>query len=406
MSNNFSPFSNTMNPHIQQVKYDYDPVVIKPPSRNVTHGTITRQIVIDSRDRDYLKYPDSNRYRVEITEEFRDVTSLELILAQIPNTFYNISVENNKYYISEGSDNIQIIEIPIGQYNNQQLLNILNGSKGDLFEDLKNNYHFSRNENNLKIRIQSNNLYSNDFVYNLNYEYNVECSPCKIQSIDKSIGFLNTSYKSQLIDLSYINVSAGNIVGLTKVSESDYKLYKLKASSSSAIDLDFRKIFEVGDYFILKNGTTFSCRIYEIKNDNTIVFELLSGGDPTILSGNIFQNISILESPNVYQLENKPYVILKISEAKLLNSINASNNAYNIIPLLNTANTIFNQANTPVHGVIKFFNPPLGKLFWLDIEFLNYDGSLFNFRGQENMLMFQISQLNQPGKYNNFIERH
>jgi len=74
--------------------------------------------------------------------------------------------------------------------------------------------------------------------------------------------------------------------------------------------------------------------------------------------------------------------------------------------LLNTANTIFNQANTPVHGVIKFFNPPLGKLFWLDIEFLNYDGSLFNFRGQENMLMFQISQLNQPGKYNNFIERH
>ena len=100
MSNNFSTFSNTMNPHIQQVKYDYDPVVIKPPNRNVTHGTITKQIVIDSRDRDYLKYPDSNRYRVEITEEFRDVTSLELILAQIPNTFYNIAQENNKFYIS------------------------------------------------------------------------------------------------------------------------------------------------------------------------------------------------------------------------------------------------------------------------------------------------------------------
>ena len=151
MSNNFSPFSNTMNPHIQQVKYDYDPVVIKPPNRNVTHGTITKQIVIDSRDRDYLKYPDSNRYRVEITEEFRDVTSLELILAQIPNTFYNIAQENNKFYISEENDPIQIIDIPIGQYNNQQLLNILNGSKGNLLENLKNNYHFSRNVNNLKI---------------------------------------------------------------------------------------------------------------------------------------------------------------------------------------------------------------------------------------------------------------
>ena len=406
MSNNFSPFSNTMNPHIQQVKYDYDPVVIKPPNRNVTHGTITKQIVIDSRDRDYLKYPDSNRYRVEITEEFRDVTSLELILAQIPNTFYNIAQENNKFYISEENDPIQIIDIPIGQYNNQQLLNILNGSKGNLFENLKNNYHFSRNVNNLKIRIQSDNLYSDIFVYNLNYEYNNECAPCKVQSIDKSIGFLNTTYKSNIIDLNFINVSNGNIVGLTKISENDYKLYKLKASSSSAIDLDFRKIFEIGDYFILKYTTNISCRIYEIKNDNTIIFELLNGEDPTTLSGNIFKNISIIESPNIYQLENKPYVILKISEAKLLNSINASNNAYNIIPLLNTDNTIFNQATTPVHGVIKFFNPPLGKLFWLDIEFVNYDGSLFNFRGQENMLMFQIGLLNQPGKYNNFIERH
>ena len=406
MSNNFSTFSNTMNPHIQQVKYDYDPVVIKPPNRNVTHGTITKQIVIDSRDRDYLKYPDSNRYRVEITEEFRDVTSLELILAQIPNTFYNIAQENNKFYISEENDPIQIIDIPIGQYNNQQLLNILNGSKGNLLENLKNNYHFSRNINNLKLRIQSNNLYSDNFVYNLNYEYNNECAPCKIQSVDKSIGFLNTTYKSKIIDLSYIYVDVGNIVGLTKISENDYKLYKLKASSSSTIDLDFRRIFEIGDYFILDDVNNVSCRIYEIKNNNTIIFEVLNGIDPTTLSGNIFKNISLIESPNVYQLENKPYVILKISEAKLLNSINASNNAYNIIPLLNTDNTVFNQATTPVHGVIKFFNPPLGKLFWLDIEFVNYDGSLFNFRGQENMLMFQISQLNQPGKYNNFIERH
>ena len=406
MSANFSPFSNTMNPHIQQTKYDYDPVVIKPPDRNKTHGTITRQIVIDSRDRDYLKYPDSNKYRVEITEEFRDVTSLELILAQIPNTFYNISEINNSFYISEGSEHIYTIKIPVGQYNNQQLLNILNGVKGDLFEELKNNYHFSRNDFNLKMRIQSNNATSDNFVYNLNYEYNNDCSPCRIESIDKTIGFLNISYKSTIIDLSYIYVSVGNIVGLTKISNNDYKLYKLKAESSSSMDLDFRKIFEVGDYIILKNGLSYSCRIYEIKNDNTIVLESLDGQDPTSISGNIFQNMSILTSPNVYQLENKPYVILKVAEAKVLNSINASNNSYTIIPLLNNDNTILNQATTPVHGIIKYFNPPLGKLFWLDIEFLNYDGSLFNFRGQENMMMFQISQLNQPGKYNNFIDRH
>ena len=115
-------------------------------------------------------------------------------------------------------------------------------------------------------------------------------------------------------------------------------------------------------------------------------------------------NIHLIISPNIFQLNTKPYVILKINEAKLLNSVNASNNAYTIIPLSYSAESIVNQSTTPVHGVIKYFNPPLGKLFWLDIEFLNYDGTEFNFRGQENMLLFIISMLNQPGKYNNYVD--
>ena len=128
--------------------------------------------------------------------------------------------------------------------------------------------------------------------------------------------------------------------------------------------------------------------------------------DPTSLSGNIFQNISILYSPNIYQIENKPYVILKIKDAKLLNSIGASNDAFTVIPLLNLENTIVNAATIPVHSVIKYFNPPQGKLLWMDIEFVNYNGSLFDFRGQENMLMFTISMLNQPGKYNNYVNNN
>ena len=43
---------------------------------------------------------------------------------------------------------------------------------------------------------------------------------------------------------------------------------------------------------------------------------------------------------------------------------------------------------------------------WIDIEFLNYDGSLFDFRGQENILLFTINMLNQPGKYNNYINNN
>ena len=126
---------------------------------------------------------------------------------------------------------------------------------------------------------------------------------------------------------------------------------------------------------------------------------------PLHLNGNLFSNIFVLNSPNIYNIENKDYIILKISGVKLLNSINQStNNSYAVIPLKNNNNTIINQSTLPEHGITKYFNPPLGKLFWLDIEFLNYDGSSFDFQGQENMLMFVVGQLNQPGKYNNIID--
>lgn len=404
---NFASFPSSINKNLQQVKTDYDPYIIKPPDRNKTHGSISKHLIIDSRDRDYLIYPNSNKFRIEVPQEWKDVVSIELTLAQIPNTFYNITPSNNVFYISDSSTNIISINIPDGQYSNQSFLDTLNGKYGDLFINFDSKLNFSRNPINLKLRIQSNRATNQEFIYNLNYLLNDNCSPCRFNSIDKTIGFINKQFESSMIDLSYITVSQGNITSLSMLSDQDYTLYKLVADSvSNGIEVDFTSLFYVNDYFILNDpttGTQYSCQVYEIKNDNTIVFEELNNLNPTSLYGNIFSNISILYSPNIYQLENNPYVILKIKDAQLLNSIGAANNGFTVIPLLNLENTIVNQSTIPVHSVIKYYNPPLGKLLWLDIEFLNYDGSLFDFRGQENMLMFNISMLNQPGKYNNYV---
>ena len=401
---NFSSFPNSIGSNLQQVNTDYDPHIIKPPDRNKTHGSISKHLVIDSRDRDYLKYPCSNAYRVDIPQEWKDVVSMELTLAQIPNTFYNITETNNVFYISDSANNIVSVNIPEGQYNNISMIETLNGKYGDLFINYNYKLNFNRNPINLKLRIESN---GPDFVYNLNYVLNDTCSPCQLNSIDKTIGFINKQYTSTSIDLSNINVSSGNITNLNTLSNEDFPLYKLVADDIyNGIDTDFTAIFYINDYFILhdSDGIEYSCQIYEIKNENTIIFQELDDQDPTVLSGTIFNNISILISPNIFQLENKPYVILKIKVSNVLNSIGAANNGFTIIPLLTLDNTIVNQSTIPVHGVIKYYNPPLGKLLWLDIQFLNYDGSLFNFRGQENMLMFTVTMLNQPGKYNNYVE--
>jgi hypothetical protein len=405
---NFSNFPNSIGKPLQQVNTDYDPLIIKPPDRNKTHGNISRHLFIDSRDRDYLLYPNSNKYRVEIPQEWKDVVSLELTLAQIPNTFYNINQSNNLFYISDSPDNIVSIQIPDGQYNNSSLIDTLNGKYGDLFINYQSKINFSRNPINLKLRIESNRATNQEFIYNLNYLLNDTCSPCKLNSIDKTIGFLNKQYESTMIDLSNVYVQLGNITDTSTSSNQDYKIYKLIANSIyNGIEVDFTSIFYIDDYFILNDpnsGNTFSCQIYKINNDTTIEFEVIEGGDPTSISGLIFQNISILYSPNIYQIENKPYVILKIRDATMINSIGAANNGYTIIPLLNLENTIVNQSTIPVHSVIKYYNPPMDKMMWIDVEFLNYDGSLFDFRGQENMMLFTVTMLNQPGKYNNYVD--
>ena len=402
---NFSSFPNSISKNMQQVNTDYEPNIIKPPDRNVTHGSIARHLLIDSRERNVQTYPSSSRYRIDIEQEFKDVTSVELTLAQIPNTFYNVHLTNNIFYITENEIVINPIEIPEGQYTNDSLIDTLNGKYGDIFFNLTSKYNFARNPINMKLRIQSNRATNQEFIYNIKYNVYDSCAPCKNKSIDRTIGFLNTIYTSEEIDLSYINVVS--ITDTGSVSDQEYPVYKLVATQmAGGIEVDFTNIFYVNDYFLLNSGgNTYSCQVYQIKNDTTILFEVLNNPslNPAGLTGKIFGNISIIYSPNIFQVQVKPYVILKIRDFSNINSNGTSNNSYTVIPLIGTDTTIINQSTTPAHGIIKYFNPPLSRMPWIDVEFLNYDGSLFDFRGQENILLFTLNMLNQPGKYNNYV---
>ena len=403
---NFSSFPYSISKGMQEVNTDYNPNIIKPPDRNVTHGSIARHLLIDSRERNVQTYPSSSKYRIDIQQEFKDITSVELTLAQIPNTFYNVHLSNNIFYISENDMSINPIEIPEGQYTNDSLIDTFNGKYGDLFFNLISKYNFARNPINLKLRIQSNRATNQEFIYNIKYNVYDSCTPCKNKSIDRTIGFLNTIYTSEEIDLSYISVAS--ITNTGTVSDQDYPVYKLVATQmAGGIEVDFTNIFYVNDYFLLNSGgNTYSCQVYQIKNDTTILFEVLNNLNPTGLTGNIFGNISILYSPNIFQVQVKPYVILKIKDFTNINSNGTSNNSYTVIPLIGTDTTIVNQSTSPTHGIIKYFNPPMARMPWIDIEFLNYDGSLFDFRGQENILLFTLNMLNQPGKYNNYVNNN
>ncbi len=395
----FSQYPQSITESIQSVKDDYSQYITKPPDRNITHGRTSKYFVIDSRDRDKNKYPEANRYRLDVPQEWRDIVSAELIYGSIPNTYYNVTDFNNTFYITEDSIHLTSIKLPVGQYDNQKLLDTLNGVYGNLFSGLTNQYHFTKNPINNTLRIQSNRKSNTDFEYNINYLITDSCSPCPYRSIDEVIGFKNNLYRSTEIDLSAINISY--ISDLSTESVNGYPLLKLVATSASG---DFKSLFQSGDSLII-NGA--EIRVYEVKNASTFTFEITDGtviANLTILSGaGLIQNMSVLISPNIFHIECNPYVVLKIRDFQNYNSNNASENSYTIIQLNNNPCTIINQGTIPVDGVTKNFNPPLPRLPYIDLEFCNPDGTPFEFRGEDHMLVLRLNMLNQPAKYNNYI---
>ena len=84
---NFSNFPHGITNKLQVEKNDYSQNIIKPPEPNVTQGRITRKFVVLSKDRDITKYPTSNKYRINVPQEWRDIVSASLIEAIIPNTY-------------------------------------------------------------------------------------------------------------------------------------------------------------------------------------------------------------------------------------------------------------------------------------------------------------------------------
>lgn len=397
---NFSNYPNSIQEKIQDPNTDYSAFIVKPPEKNITTSRIERLFVIDSRDRDRNLYPNSNNYRVLVPQEWRDVVSSELIYGELPNTYYNINDENNIMYLSDTPYNLIVVKIPEGKYSNQQLIEILNGSKGDLFSEFKSKFNFSRDQYTKKLRISSNNGSENNFIYNFNYTQNAECSSsCHYNNIDAILGFSSIEYVSDTITLTDYNIQS--ITDLATLSDDGYPLRKIIVNN-----YDLRTNLVNGDYLIIESsGNKYEIRINTIINKNTMNVESIDGTNPTGLSGKILLDISVLISPNMFNVEVMPYIVIRLKSYNgfnllFSNSDNASDSSYAVISLLKDNKTIICNATLPKQGIVKYFNPPLPRMQWVEVRFLNYDGTPFNFRGMENMLTIKLTLLNQPGKYN------
>ena len=261
-------------------------------------------LLIDSRDRNQIDYPDPNNYQIDLTEEYREILSVSLISSNVPKSQYLINTSNNVLNFIDSNSTTYEIKIPIGNY-----------TIGELTTQIQNS--------------------------------------------------MNASGTTDTYVVSF-----------------DSKTNKVTISTT-------------GNFQLLFNGGTEKYNDSErnIYKENSI--GKLIGFTITDLSGS-----NTYTSQNQYNLNGPTYILLHINELNNLDGIqNSIKNAYAKIPLDTNQNEykFFKESND--YNVITEFSPPLARLSQLNIRFLNYDNTLYDFGGLEHTFLLKIRRLNQSQGY-------
>lgn len=425
-------------------------IITKNDKNGIEVRYSSKNIVILSSDRNLDKYPKPNDYKIQLPEQFFDVTQLQLLEGSIPASQYNINSENNILHITESvnkvvslnpkierevissdqiltnSDNNQLgLSVPIGFYKHQ----ILNEKQQDKlaivltklmnnygknqylvsYDDTKNKYKIEampKEESNIvfpyEILCQGNEVNYGDFSYdkvirrdqngNIVYDENNQ----KIYDT-VYIGEKNHLYRKNSIGrvIGYLNKNYNGLVSGLVSSEGPNMI--------KGYNTIFKEELEENQWITVVNTEIGVDPIYySFKVDKIISNTDLLTVENIDISFSNFELYSANQTPPNFRLLNQfTTVALKIPKCRRLYSLNKVINSsfmlfeeqnYNLVALWNDSN----------QTIVKNFNPPEGKFNELHIQFLNTDsGNLYDFGGQNHRLVFRITTMKQSRKYYN-----
>jgi len=114
-------------PYLSSYPTQYFPGVINP----IKKKTNTLNLNIDSRFRDNYYSTSSSNFMVQLPLQLNDVLSIQLSAIELPITFYTVSKQfgNNFFTIKLTDTNeIQIVNIPDGNYSNTGIIDVINNA--------------------------------------------------------------------------------------------------------------------------------------------------------------------------------------------------------------------------------------------------------------------------------------
>jgi hypothetical protein len=121
------------------------------------------KIVVNSRDRNIIREPDSNAFRFKLRRPLTNVLSIELVSGCIPGFFFNMNLGWNTFTFKEGGNPYTITLTP-GLYTDLTLLAELQ-TQLNAIPNKRNTYMVTQNPITKRMQIQSNNVISYKLLF-------------------------------------------------------------------------------------------------------------------------------------------------------------------------------------------------------------------------------------------------
>ena len=360
MNNN--NFSDSFNKEFKEAnnlqipKNSTDPIIITKNGYS-TSGVQPIILAVRSSDRDESKYPNSGKYVLDLEDTYRDIIDVELLHISCIFPQYIVNNSNNYFYVVESFKSKKKVFLQNGNYDEENFLKMF---KRCISKQLDSSYQVRiKNGNKPEIIIVScldKGLFGLDFT---------EGSQKLLSA--KLLGFNASNYGNIIVNNIYEDIIDTSDVVVNDIFYSGDKLDIIDLDDNCTKDVEILE-YNKGRIFINK-------KIKNSKKGFMIVPHKIRA--PFTINLNYCHDIAI----KIRDFEN-----IK-SPNKILND------SFGIINISPNCNTV---TSCELNFCRKLFNPPLPKLYHLDIQFLNMNGTIYDFNNVEHILVFKITMLNRP----------
>lgn len=224
-----NPYPQSLNGQrpMQIANPTYDQYIVKPPKANVTHGRIPDIEFINSEDREVKLYPNPSKYVIKLKEVYKNVTSVTLFNACIPNTSYLVNTNNNILHLS--ITNIEYkLEIPVGDYTASNLAVALETA----LQTLDVNFTVTLNTLTNKFTMTNTSAFDLLFIGSSEFHNDHKRNTYLKRSIGKIIGFPKQNFTGLL------TYTAPNKYNLSSDPYTVLKIRELENVSSNSTHID------------------------------------------------------------------------------------------------------------------------------------------------------------------------